>query len=215
MNPRALLLPFALLTALLFACAKPINDGGACFQSSECRGGSICAETVYGNYCMKVCSADQVRCGSGASCLESAEVLYDLEASVAARARAARVAWAVRPAQAATAASAASAASAAPPRSSGSAYPDSSRTRTTSRETLDSSATSASTASSVASACAFPERPARERAGTARPASGFATRPPSTSVRAWRKWRRVHRSGGRPRFLRPNDHHARPVVRVP
>jgi hypothetical protein len=79
MNPRALLLPFALLTALLFACAKPLNDGSACFQTSECRGGSICAETVYGNFCMKVCSAEEVRCDSGASCLESAEALDDLD----------------------------------------------------------------------------------------------------------------------------------------
>jgi hypothetical protein len=87
MNARALLLPFALLTALLFACAKPINDGGACFQSSECRGGSICVdaafsagtENFYGKYCMKVCEPEQVRCASEASCLESADVLYDLE----------------------------------------------------------------------------------------------------------------------------------------
>ncbi len=79
MNPRALLLPFALLMALLFACAKPINEGAACFQTSECRGGSICADTVYGKYCMKVCDADQVRCGNGAACLESVEVLSDLE----------------------------------------------------------------------------------------------------------------------------------------
>jgi hypothetical protein len=79
MNPRALLLPFALLTALLFACAKPLNEGSACFQSSECRGGSICADTVYGKYCMKVCSAEQVRCGNGAACLESAQALSDLE----------------------------------------------------------------------------------------------------------------------------------------
>jgi len=70
-------LPFALLTALLFACAKPLNEGSACFQTSECRGGSICAETVYGKYCMKVCDVEQVRCGNGTACLESAEVLFD------------------------------------------------------------------------------------------------------------------------------------------
>jgi hypothetical protein len=86
MNPRALLLPFALLTVLLFACAEPLNEGGACFQTTECRSGSICAETVfqtsagvYETYCMKVCDAEQVRCGNGASCLESADVVYDLE----------------------------------------------------------------------------------------------------------------------------------------
>ena len=79
MNPRALLLPVALLTALLFACAKPLNEGSACFQTSECRGGSICAETVYGNFCMKTCSPDQVKCDNGASCLESAQALGDLE----------------------------------------------------------------------------------------------------------------------------------------
>lgn len=86
MNPRALLLPFALLLTLLLACAKQLNDGSACFQSSECRGGSICAETVfqtaegvYDTYCMKVCDAEQVRCDSGAACLESADVVYDLE----------------------------------------------------------------------------------------------------------------------------------------
>ncbi|MGB5365536.1 MAG: hypothetical protein WBN14_04675, partial [Polyangiales bacterium] len=82
MDARALL-PFALLTALLFACAKPINDGAACFQTSECRGGSICVETVYevpegvnAKYCMKVCEPEQVRCASGASRLQSADVLY-------------------------------------------------------------------------------------------------------------------------------------------
>jgi hypothetical protein len=79
MNPRALLLPFALLTVLFFACAKPLNEGSACFQTTECRGGSICAETVYGKYCMKVCDPEMVLCANGTSCLESAEVLYDLD----------------------------------------------------------------------------------------------------------------------------------------
>ena len=51
MTVRAFLFPFALMMTLLFACAGPVNNGNACFDSSECRSGSICAETVYGKYC--------------------------------------------------------------------------------------------------------------------------------------------------------------------
>ncbi|MGB5283179.1 MAG: hypothetical protein WBN29_01625, partial [Polyangiales bacterium] len=74
MTSRAILLPFAFSLALAFACVKPINDGNACFETSECRGGSICAETVYGNFCIKRCTQEQVRCESGASCLRSEEL---------------------------------------------------------------------------------------------------------------------------------------------
>jgi hypothetical protein len=74
MTDRAFLLPFAMMTALVFACAKPIRDGNACFQSSECGGGSACARTAYGNYCLELCSVDTVRCEDGASCLQSGEL---------------------------------------------------------------------------------------------------------------------------------------------
>ncbi|MBW1831912.1 MAG: hypothetical protein JRJ10_09490, partial [Deltaproteobacteria bacterium] len=65
MTARALLLPFALTTAFLIACVKPVNDGNACFDTSECRGGSVCAATVYGKFCMKQCEADDVHCENG------------------------------------------------------------------------------------------------------------------------------------------------------
>jgi hypothetical protein len=74
MTVRAFLLPFALMTALLFACVKPVNDGNACFDSSECRGGSICAETVYGNYCFTQCGPEVVHCEDGEACVLSEEL---------------------------------------------------------------------------------------------------------------------------------------------
>jgi len=74
MTARALLLPFALMPALLFACVKPVNDGNACFQSSECRAGSICAGTVYGKFCMRQCGPEVVHCQDGESCLRSEEL---------------------------------------------------------------------------------------------------------------------------------------------
>lgn len=68
---------FAAVMLSAIGCAKPINDGGACFQNSECRSESICAQTVYGNFCMQRCTQDQVRCASGASCLRAREVGAD------------------------------------------------------------------------------------------------------------------------------------------
>jgi hypothetical protein len=62
------------MTGLLFACVKPINDGNACFESSECRGGSVCVATVYGKYCMKQCGIEVIRCDKGESCLQSSEL---------------------------------------------------------------------------------------------------------------------------------------------
>ena len=74
MKARAPLLLLAMATAIVVACAKPINDGNACFQSSECHNGSVCAATVYGDFCMKKCSVDVVRCDNGEACLRSSEV---------------------------------------------------------------------------------------------------------------------------------------------
>ncbi len=74
MRPAVLALPVALATITLFGCAKRINDGGACFESSECDPGSVCAETVYGNFCMQQCSAEVVFCDDNQACLRSAAV---------------------------------------------------------------------------------------------------------------------------------------------
>ncbi len=63
------------MMALAAACVKPINDGNACFQSTECHGGSVCAATVYGNYCMKRCDVDTVRCEPDfEACLLSSDI---------------------------------------------------------------------------------------------------------------------------------------------
>ncbi len=65
------------MSTLAFGCVKPINDGNACFQTTECRSNSICAETVYGKFCMRQCSADTVQCDSGESCLRAQEASSD------------------------------------------------------------------------------------------------------------------------------------------
>lgn len=57
---------------ICIGCAKPVANGNACFESSECQSGSECVQTVYGNYCMRVCSIDVVRCEDGESCLQTA-----------------------------------------------------------------------------------------------------------------------------------------------
>ena len=63
------------MTAVVVACVKPINDGNACFQSTECNGGSVCAATVYGKYCMQRCDIDTVRCEPDfEACLLSSDV---------------------------------------------------------------------------------------------------------------------------------------------
>jgi hypothetical protein len=74
MTARALLLPFAVMTALFLACAKPINNGNACYQSSECHGGSVCAATVYGKFCFEQCELETVYCEDGEACLQSSEL---------------------------------------------------------------------------------------------------------------------------------------------
>ena len=74
MTARALLLPFALMTALLFACAKPVNNGNACFDTDECHSGSICVETVYGKYCMRQCGPEVVICENDEACVRSEEL---------------------------------------------------------------------------------------------------------------------------------------------
>ena len=74
MKARAPLLVLATLIAVVVACAKPINDGNACFQPSECRSGSTCAATAYGKFCMKKCDPEVVRCENGEACLQSSDV---------------------------------------------------------------------------------------------------------------------------------------------
>jgi len=71
MTCRAFLLSLTLLPGILLGCADPISNGNACFQSSECRDGSVCVETVYGKYCMRQCSADMVRCDDEEACLQA------------------------------------------------------------------------------------------------------------------------------------------------
>ncbi len=74
MTVRAFLFPSALMMTLLFACAGPVNNGNACFDSSECRSGSICAETVYGKYCFAECGPEEVHCEDDEACLRSEEL---------------------------------------------------------------------------------------------------------------------------------------------
>ena len=61
----------ALASVILAACSGPINDGFPCYESSECRGGSVCAETVYGKYCLETCDVETVFCETGESCLQT------------------------------------------------------------------------------------------------------------------------------------------------
>ena len=76
MKARALL-PLLVLTAMsLSACAKEIGDGGSCFQSSECYGGSVCVDAgEYGKFCMKKCEAGEARCEDGEACVEASELV--------------------------------------------------------------------------------------------------------------------------------------------
>lgn len=75
MTARVLLLYFASMTALFAACVKPINDGNACFDTSECHDPSVCAATVYGNYCMQRCDQDIVLCEPDLeACLRSSDL---------------------------------------------------------------------------------------------------------------------------------------------
>ena len=73
MNVRALFVLFALMTAFLVACVKPVNNGNACFDTSECRGGSICAATVYGQYCFRECGPEVIQCQDDEACVRSEE----------------------------------------------------------------------------------------------------------------------------------------------
>ena len=50
------------MTALFVACVQPVNNGNACFDTAECREGSICAGTVYGEYCMRECGPELIPC---------------------------------------------------------------------------------------------------------------------------------------------------------
>jgi|GEM_PF-2200898 len=74
MTARALLSTFALTTALLLGCVKPISNGDACYDSSECHGGSVCAATVHGKFCFEECQAETVFCEDGEACLQSGEL---------------------------------------------------------------------------------------------------------------------------------------------
>ena len=73
MTVRAFLVPFALMTVLLVACVKPVNNGNACFDTDECRSGSICAETVYGKYCFRECGPEVIQCQDDEACVRSEE----------------------------------------------------------------------------------------------------------------------------------------------
>ncbi len=74
MTARSALLCLALALFGASACAKQVADGFPCFQSSECFGGSICAETIYGKYCMKKCGPDIVRCENLEACLLTSDL---------------------------------------------------------------------------------------------------------------------------------------------
>lgn len=71
MKARLLIPLLAPMAVWLFACAEQTSDGRACFQSSECKSGSVCAATVYGNFCMRECSEDVVRCDEAQACLRA------------------------------------------------------------------------------------------------------------------------------------------------
>lgn len=73
---RARVRLFAIIAVGVFAsaCAKQVGDGGACFQSSECAGGSVCAATVYGNFCMTECASNIIFCDDGEACLRSSDL---------------------------------------------------------------------------------------------------------------------------------------------
>ena len=73
MRIRVLFPLLALMAVGFLACAKQVGEGGACFQSLECGSGSVCAATVYGNFCMKKCSPEVVRCEDAQACLQSSE----------------------------------------------------------------------------------------------------------------------------------------------
>jgi hypothetical protein len=74
MTARSALPWLSLVLLAAYACAKPVGNGNPCFQSSECNGGSICADTVYGKYCMRTCDVETVRCDNGEACLLSSDV---------------------------------------------------------------------------------------------------------------------------------------------
>lgn len=71
MSARAPLFYLALASVSFAACSGPTSDGYPCYESSECNGGSVCAETVYGNYCLETCSVETVFCENGRSCLQT------------------------------------------------------------------------------------------------------------------------------------------------
>jgi hypothetical protein len=74
MTLRALVLCSALAPALLLACAGPVDNGNACFESSECRSASSCMQTAYGKFCMELCNPDVVvLCEDGQSCLKTSD----------------------------------------------------------------------------------------------------------------------------------------------
>jgi hypothetical protein len=74
MKARLLIPLLAPMAVGLFACAEQTSDGRACFQSSECKSGSVCAATVYGNFCMRQCSEDVVRCDKAEACLRASDL---------------------------------------------------------------------------------------------------------------------------------------------
>ncbi|MEM8608709.1 MAG: hypothetical protein AAGF92_16510 [Myxococcota bacterium] len=53
-------------------CNDRVAVGSSCFDTQECKSGSVCTETVYGNLCLETCEADTVRCEDFEACVEGA-----------------------------------------------------------------------------------------------------------------------------------------------
>ena len=51
-------------------CSDPISNGNDCFETGEC-GSGVCTETVYGQFCMNVCSPEVIICDGQQACLQS------------------------------------------------------------------------------------------------------------------------------------------------
>ena len=53
-------------------CNDRVSVGSTCFDTQECKAGSVCTETVYGNFCLLTCEPDMVRCDNGQACVQGA-----------------------------------------------------------------------------------------------------------------------------------------------
>ena len=54
-------------------CSDPRKPGDACFESSECGGGTDCVQTTIGRFCFLPCEATDVFCEEGEVCIQSDE----------------------------------------------------------------------------------------------------------------------------------------------